>query len=506
MIGRIVCTGELDGRALGSLFRVCAVDNARAETTALLNPVGGSSIPDPSSGRSQINQSQFPAHWKDSKHEPEGTARDMLADIDGLPPAVEERVGYFRFGVNDGEKVLKQEMNALIHRYDGIDESWDDVTGARLVSGLVKSARSLEMQFFEKMGVFAQILHRDEVKKKNGKTIRGRWIDTNKGDGARPDYRSRFVGKEFNVGVDPELFAATPPLEALKLLMGHASANWNLGVHIMFSDVKRAYFNAKAERELWADIPEEHDGYFPGAVGRLALALYGTRDAAMLWQECLAEHLVSIGFVRGVSNPCECYHQNRQLRCLVHGDDYATAGSHPDLMWMQAELESRFEMKSVVVGHSNAPGVAREGKILNRVVRATTDGWEYECDPRHIELLVEELGLEKSRAVTTPGTDLTVEELEGDALKPLEPERATKYRKFVARANCISCDRADAHFAIKRLVRYLKDRPRVVLKYDWQAPVSVVDIYTDANWAGCRDSRKSTSGGCILFGNGCIRT
>ena len=29
----------------------------------------------------------------------------------------------------------------------------------------------------------------------------------NKGDSACPDYRSRFVGKEFNVGVDPELFA-----------------------------------------------------------------------------------------------------------------------------------------------------------------------------------------------------------------------------------------------------------------------------------------------------------
>ena len=36
--------------------------------------------------------------------------------------------------------------------------------------------------------------------------------------------------------------------------------------------------------------------------------------------------------------------------------------------------------------------------------------------------------------------------------------------------------------------------------------MSVVDVYTDVSWAGCRESRKSTSGGCILFGNGCVRT
>ena len=39
-----------------------------------------------------------------------------------------------------------------------------------MVSGLVKSGRKLEMQFFENIGVFAQILHRDEVKKKSGKS------------------------------------------------------------------------------------------------------------------------------------------------------------------------------------------------------------------------------------------------------------------------------------------------------------------------------------------------
>ena len=82
-----------------------------------------------------------------------------------------------------------------MQKYDGSYDCWDDVTGAPLMTNLVKAARRLEMKFFTKMGVFAEYKHRDEVKKMKGKMIRGRWIDSNKGDSSRPDYRSRFVAK-----------------------------------------------------------------------------------------------------------------------------------------------------------------------------------------------------------------------------------------------------------------------------------------------------------------------
>ena len=124
-------------------------------------------------------------------------------------------------------------------------------------------------------------LPREMAKARGGKIIRGRWVDTNKGDSAVPDYRARFVGMEFNTGVDPTLFAATPPLEALKILMAYASSDRH--VHIMLSDVKRAYFNALAQRDLYVELPKEDAGYREGWVGKLRLALYGTRDAAQLW-------------------------------------------------------------------------------------------------------------------------------------------------------------------------------------------------------------------------------
>ena len=49
-----------------------------------------------------------------------------------------------------------------------------------------------------------------------------RWIDANKGDNSEPDYRSRLVAKEIKRDTRDDLFAATPPLEALNILMSLA--------------------------------------------------------------------------------------------------------------------------------------------------------------------------------------------------------------------------------------------------------------------------------------------
>ena len=52
---------------------------------------------------------------------------------------------------------------------------------------------------------------------------RSKWIDINKGDVEKPTYRSRFVAMEFNTSQVDGLFAATTPLEALKLLVSHGA-------------------------------------------------------------------------------------------------------------------------------------------------------------------------------------------------------------------------------------------------------------------------------------------
>ena len=47
---------------------------------------------------------------------------------------------------------------------------------------------------------------------------------------------------------------------------------------IDFIDVRRAYFHAKARREVYVSLPPED--WEEGKCGRLQKAMYGTRDAA----------------------------------------------------------------------------------------------------------------------------------------------------------------------------------------------------------------------------------
>ena len=53
--------------------------------------------------------------------------------------------------------------------------------------------------------------------------------------------------------------------------------------------------------------------------------------------------------------------------------------------------------------------------------------------------------------------------------------------------------------ALKRLVRYLRSRPRLVFKFGYQS-ADRIDAYADTDCAGCPRSRRSTSGGCIMVG------
>ena len=144
-------------------------------------------------------------------------------------------------------------MSALYVR-EGVEEAVDDVSGAYLNPELVAEARKLEMKFFNDMRVYDRV-SRAEMQERQGKDLKTRWIDVNKGDADSPKYRSRLVGKEFKAYADDSLYASTPPLEALRLIMSRAVTTDGNPRELMINDVRRAYFYAKATRELYAELP-----------------------------------------------------------------------------------------------------------------------------------------------------------------------------------------------------------------------------------------------------------
>ncbi|XP_042499721.1 uncharacterized mitochondrial protein AtMg00810-like [Macadamia integrifolia] len=58
-----------------------------------------------------------------------------------------------------------------------------------------------------------------------------------------------------------------------------------------------------------------------------------------------------------------------------------------------------------------------------------------------------------------------------------------------------------AHYdAIKRILRYLKHTLGAGIDIK-PGPISIVTTFTDADWAGCPDTRRSTTGFCIFLGS-----
>ena len=120
-------------------------------------------------------------------------------------------------------------------------------------------ARLKELNYIDEKHVWARMT-RQEALDKNIKIIGTRWVDVNKGDFQSPVYRSRLVAKEFNTRKDMSIFAATPPLEALRFLISEAATvgkQGEMGKVVMVCDVARAFFEAEATRLICVELPSE---------------------------------------------------------------------------------------------------------------------------------------------------------------------------------------------------------------------------------------------------------
>ena len=393
------------------------------------------------------------------------------------------------------EKTGTPTMHGIREKEPQVDNDWmnwmtdhaeeygaeDDVTGAVLNPKEVAKARRTEIEFFRRKRVYRK-MKRSEIPR-GAVVIRVRWVDINKGDEQNPDYRSRLVAMQFRDGKGAaEWFAATPPTEAMRIIISTAAMEVDKNgkrYELMANDVRRAYFYAQAREEVYVELPDEdksQEDIDEDRVGVLRLAMYGTRSAAAAWQERVTEVLVKNGYEKGRANPCVFYNKSRNLRTLIHGDDFFSSGPREELQWLDRKLKDNFELKTNRI--SMEPGEEREMKMLNQIVRMTKDGIEYEADPRHGELVVKMLGLEDANGVVTPGENMEERESE-----PLGTGETTMYRAICARCNYLAMDRVDLAYAakeccrrmsapthrdwdrLKRIGRYLKTRPRLVQRF-----------------------------------------
>ena len=179
------------------------------------------------------------------------------------------------------------------------EEFWDDRTGKLLDSEKVRAAPAEELRELDRrVWVKADV---EECWNKKGRGPKGvRWVDVEIGFGV---YRSRLVAKDFKpkskVNDLEGLVAATPPLELVKMLIlkaARGSRNRHADVRkVMFLDVSKAHSYAPMLDEEFVQLPPDHP--------------------------------------------------EREVRIVVHGDDFVVEGRQSDLEWVRDVLAAKYILK-----------------------------------------------------------------------------------------------------------------------------------------------------------------
>ena len=116
-------------------------------------------------------------------------------------------------------------------------------------------------------------------------------------------------------------------------------------------------------------------------------------------RQCSAHHaqiLKKHSFVQGLSNPALFVHFERDVRLLVHGDDFMVEMPTHEEKWFDGVLFLKYDGKRTENFHSDG-NTSMETSFMNRVIR--WDRHELEPDTRHSAMVLRDVGLEKSSPV-----------------------------------------------------------------------------------------------------------
>ena len=363
-----------------------------------------------------------------------------------------------------------------------------------------------------------------------------KWVDKCK-EGV---YKSRFtcadVKRNYSEAEEEQLrvFVPTPTpeshrfLEVSALFHSHATtfnivAAFLIGRNRGAQEGNPCYMRAPEE---WRPIFEEwvRDTFpphevarrlksFPAYMFRLDGNLYGRRTAGSVYRDEFEEILVekmkpTFCFVRGKHDPCT-YHcssssSSSKVTLIHHVDDVRCSGPASALnRLIDVELPKHCEIQA---GPLEAEGVAVE--VLGRVKTRLEGAILTAPDPKHAKNILTALDIQPKEKSAVPSRKLNLDENE-----PLADEFAKRYRSAVGSGIYLSADRRDIAYAVKELARHMA-QPRLC---DWENALVMgrylnshpdlvratvldgdahqhlaLELYSDSDWAGCPETRRST--------------
>ena len=353
------------------------------------------------------------------------------------------------------------------------------------------------------------------------KTVGCKWVYKTKRDskGDIERFKARLVAKGFTQreGIDyNETFSPVSSKDSFRIIMALV-AHYDLELHQM--DVKTAFLNGDLREDVYMAQPEGFVMEENKHLGcHLKKSIYGLKQASREWYLKFDQVIKKFGFKENKKDNCVYvkFRGSNFIFLILYVDDILLASSDKNmLMETKRFLSSKFDMKDLdeatyVLGieiHRD-----RSRGILGLSQRA------------YIEKVLKKYNMYKCSASPAPI-------VKGDKFGTFQCPRnnyESAQMKSIPYASIVGsimyaqvCTRPDLAFvtgmlgryqsnpgldhwkAAKKVLRYLQGTKGLMLTYEKSDNLEIVG-YSDADFAGCVDTKKSTSGYIFTLAKGAI--
>ncbi|CAH9081524.1 unnamed protein product [Cuscuta europaea] len=340
-----------------------------------------------------------------------------------------------------------------------------------------------------------------------------KWVFRNKynPDGSISKHKARLVVKGYaqQEGVDyEETFSPVARFETVRVVLALA-AQWKLPVYQL--DVKSAFLNGELLEEVFVEQPE---GFVKKGeerkVYKLKKALYALKQAPRAWYNKIDSFFLSKGFNKSENEPTLYVKKQGTndfiIVCLYVDDIIYFSSSQYMLESFKRSMKQEFEMTDL--------GILQY--FLGLEIKQGKDGI-FLCQKKYAKDLLQRFHMEKCEIARTPMN--TNEKLQKNDRTESAYERM--YRGLIGGLIYLTHTRTDISFSVSVVSRYMHcptkqhfGAAKRILKYIagtldyglWYGSVKDFKLrgYTDNDWAGCVDDRKSTSSSVFDLGTGAI--
>ncbi|GJZ71788.1 putative RNA-directed DNA polymerase [Tanacetum coccineum] len=344
------------------------------------------------------------------------------------------------------------------------------------------------------------------------KTVGCRWMFTikYKPDGTIERYKARLVAKGHTqtYGIDySETFSPVAKINTIRVLISIAA---NKGWPLHQFDVKNAFLHGELKEEIYMEAPRGFtDSFGEREVCLLKKSLYGLKQSPRAWFGRFTLAMKHYGFKQSNSDHTLFLKQRGNLiTCLIiYVDDMIITGNDKEeITKLKKNLFTEFEMKDL----------GRLKYFLGiEVLRSKQGIFMYQ--KKYVLDLLAEIGMVDCKPADTPmivNQKLYME-------KKARLADKGRYQRMVGKLIYLSHTRPDiahavgvvskfmhqpqkAHMkAVLRIIRYLKGTAGHGVLFKQNGHLET-QLYTDADWAGDKGDRRSTSGYLTLVGGNLV--